>query len=174
MKLASTIATLTLAIAGAYSAGAIAQEAEFHASSSQAVARCQSSLPVFDTAIRKRPLAVQNEGDGNSFVTCGFEFDGGEAEDFAIDMAELYVHNNNEEAIDVTCTAVTGWQGGDTEYVSLTHTVPAGDQEAFFWGRDDFPGDGLATGLVGVSCNLPAGTGINDTYVYWFGVAPQV
>lgn len=40
---------------------------------------CQGALPAFETAIRKRPLAVQNEGDSTTFVTCSFTAQGGPA-----------------------------------------------------------------------------------------------
>src|SRR5690554_342572 len=38
----------------------------------QATAICQGALPAFETQIRKRPLALQNEGEANAFVTCSF------------------------------------------------------------------------------------------------------
>src|SRR5690606_32531403 len=65
MKLATTIAGLTLAIAAVYSTPTAAQ---FHGNASQPVARCQGALPVFETQIRKRPLAIQNEGSASTFV----------------------------------------------------------------------------------------------------------
>ena len=33
---------------------------------------CQPALPAFDGNIRKRPLAMMNEGTSNAFVTCAF------------------------------------------------------------------------------------------------------
>jgi len=41
-------------------------------SMANAVGRCQGALPNYEGAIRKRPLAVQNEGTGSAFVTCAF------------------------------------------------------------------------------------------------------
>lgn len=41
-----------------------------------ASAHCQAALPVFDGLIRKRPLAVVNEGQAGAFVTCAIPMQG--------------------------------------------------------------------------------------------------
>lgn len=166
MKLVSTFAALTLAAAATYSVPAIAQTV--HANGSQPAARCQGALPAFETAIRKRPLAIQNEGTSSSFITCGFEFDSYEAIDNSALMVDTYFTNNTAAPVSLTCTAVTGWQTGDNEFVSLTEVIAPGAQsENMVWYAEDFAGGGLATGLVAISCNLPVGVGVNDTYIYW-------
>lgn len=168
MKLATTIAGLTLAVAAAYSTPAVAQT--IHANSAQPTARCQGALPAFETAIRKRPLAVQNEGTIATYVTCSFEFDAYEAVDNSALLVDAYFVNNTEADVTVACTAVTGYAGGDNEYVSGSITIPAGgtmDEANLFWYADDFEGGGMATGLVSISCRLPQGAGVADTYVYW-------
>lgn len=169
MKLATTIAGLTLAVAAAYSLPTSAQD--LHSSVSQPVARCQSALPVFDTLIRKRPLAVQNEGSTPSFITCGFEFDAGEAVDYAPLMVDTYFSNNTTADVELTCSGVTGFAGGVNEYVAFTVVVPAEPETPedgnIFWEDADFEGGGMLTSLFAMSCNLPAGVGINDTYIYW-------
>lgn len=169
MKLATTIAGLTLAVAAAYSVPATAQE--LHSNSSQPAARCQSALPVFDTLLRKRPLAVQNEGDSPTFISCAFEFDSGVAVDSSALLLDTYFSNFSGADVEVSCTAVTGFSGGDNEYVSFSVMVPneSTDPEDgnLYWFDTDFEGGGMATGLVAISCNLPAGVGINDTYIYW-------
>ena len=171
MKLATTIAGLTLAIGAVYSTPSIAQD--FYANASQPVARCQGALPVFETAIRKRPLAVQNEGTASSFVTCGFETEIYQSATGGPIGIDLYFSNNTAQEQTVTCTAVTGWQGGDNEYVAFEAVMePGADQGNIFVIDSDFENDGMATGLLAVSCNLPAGTGINDSYVYWIGNVP--
>ena len=166
MKLASTFAALTLAVAATYSVPATAQT--LHNNGSQPAARCQGALPAFETAIRKRPLAIQNEGTATSFITCAFEFDTGNAIDNSALLVDTYFTNNNTVATSLTCTAVTGWQGGDNEYVSLTEEIAPGEQSLdMVWYAADFVGGGLATGLVSISCNLAPGVGVNDSYVYW-------
>lgn len=168
MKLATTIAGLTLAVAAAYSTPTAAQD--LHANASQPTARCQGALPAFETAIRKRPLAVQNEGTIATYVTCSFEFDAYEAIDNSALLLDTYFVNNTEGDVEVTCSAVTGWAGGSNEYVSSSVTIPAGgtfEDANLFWFADDFAGNGMATGLVSMSCRLPQGSGVADTYIYW-------
>lgn len=173
MKLATTIAGLTLAIGAIYSTPSIAQD--WHASASQPVARCQGALPVFETAIRKRPLAIQNEGSTTSFVTCGFETDLAESITGGPLMVDVYFINNTAANVTVNCTAVTGWAGGENEYVAFSaDLVPGADAEVnnIFVQDTDFAADGMSTGLVALSCSLPAGVGIADTYVYWYSGEP--
>ena len=169
MKLATTIAGLTLAVAAFYSVPVTAQD--IHVNASQPVARCQSALPVFDTVLRKRPLAVQNEGETPTFISCGFEFDAGQAINFAPLMVDTYFSNFSGADVEVNCTAVTGWSGGENEYVSFSTTIPAEEPEEgdgnIFWEDTDFEGGGMETSLIAISCNLPAGVGINDTYIVW-------
>lgn len=169
MKLATTIAGLTLAIAAVYSTPTAAQ---FHGNASQPVARCQGALPVFETQIRKRPLAIQNEGSASTFVTCGFEFDAYAAVDNSALIADVYFSNNTGAEVTVNCTGVTGWAGGDNEYVSFDVDIVANgsgvdDGGNLYWEDTDFAAGGMSSGLIAISCELPAGVGLNDTYVYW-------
>ncbi len=63
---------LVLAIGASFAsfdAQAVTQNRRFQAN---ATSYCQAALPAFEGAIRKRPLAVQNEGTTNAFVTCSF------------------------------------------------------------------------------------------------------
>lgn len=168
MKLATTFAGLTLAIAAAYSAPAISQT--IHANAAQPAARCQGALPNFETGLRKRPLAVQNIGTTAMFVTCGFEFDAGAAIDNSALLVDTYFTNTTSEPATVTCTAVGGWEGGDTESINLSVEIPAGgggEDGNIFVADTDFETGAMASGLVAFSCRLPGGVGINDTYVYW-------
>lgn len=168
MKIATTFAGLALAVA-AYSAPAVAQET-IHANASQPAARCQGALPNFETGLRKRPLAVQNVGSAAMFVTCGFEFDAGAAVGNTPLLVDTYFTNTTDADATVTCTAVAGWEGGDTESINLEITIPAGGggDDGNIWVSDtDFETGAMASGLVAFSCRLPGGVGINDTYVYW-------
>lgn len=167
MKLATTIAGLTLAVAAAYSTPTIAQEV--HANASQPAARCQGALPNFEVGLRKRPLAVQNVGTTSMFVTCGFEFDAYESISGAL-LVDAYFTNTTDAPATVTCTAVAGYEGGVTENVNLSIEIPAGaggDDGNLYVFDEDFESGAMATGLVAFSCRLPGGVGINDTYVYW-------
>ncbi len=166
MKLATGFAILTVAVASAYSLPSSAA-IEAHGNGSNPVARCQGALPVFETAIRKRPLAVTNEGSSATFVSCGFEYDIIDAEGNAPVLLDTYFSNRSSAPLDVTCSAVTGFDTGDNEFFSQTVTIAPNTQGNLFWEDEDFPVDGLSSGLISISCNLPAGAGINDTYIWW-------
>lgn len=169
MKLASGIAVLTIALASAYSAPSSAAIVE-HGNASNPVARCQGALPVFETSIRKRPLAVQNEGTSDAFVTCSFEFDSVNAIGNTATLVDTYFTNTSDTEQTMTCTAVTGFEGDlefPNEYVSQTFVIEPGEQANPYWIDTDFEDGGLASGLVSISCNVPAGVGVNDTYIWW-------
>jgi len=170
MKLAPIFAGLTLAVAAVYSMPTAAQ-AVMHGSPSAPSARCQASLPMSELAIRKRPLTIQNDSTTQAaWITCGFEFDALTAIDSSAQLVDAYFTNYSDDEATVTCSGVTGVEGGDNEYVSLEIAIPAGgggDDGNLFWFADDFEGGGMETGLVMINCILPPGVGINDTYVYW-------
>ncbi len=52
-----------------------------------AASYCQPALPAFGK-VRKRPLGVQNEGEGNAFVTCAFA-----AQALDLDFVGIYFAN---------------------------------------------------------------------------------
>lgn len=169
MKLATTFAGLTLAMAAAYSMPAAAQE--LHINSSAPAARCQASLPMSELAIRKRPLTIQNDSvDTGAWVTCGFEFDSGIALDGGALLVDAYFTNYSNTTQTLNCSGVTGYEGGDNEYVGLSLELAAGatgEDGNLFWYANDFENGGMNTGLVMINCYLPPGVGINDSYVYW-------
>lgn len=163
MKLATGIAALSLAVASIYSAPSFAV-AENKGSVSNPAARCQGALPAFETAIRKRPLAVQNEGTSNAFITCSFEGDTYDAT--SVVGIDTYFTNNTAAAVTLSCTGVSGYQGGTNSFVSMSVSIPANGSGNPFWVAQDFE-SGLAEGLISISCSLPPGVGINDTYLLW-------
>ena len=170
MKLATTIAGLTLAIAAAYSTPVIAQTV--HINASQPMARCLGSTAEFASRLWARPLAIQNTSNQATWLTCGFEFDTGEAIAGSAEMIDVYFTNHSAVEATVTCAGVTGWQGGETENVSLSVVIPASDEDGdgegnLWWEAAEFEGGGMQTGLVAINCRLPAGVSINDSYVYW-------
>lgn len=135
--------------------------------SSNAPANCQSNLPTSDVSIRKRPLAMQNEGTSNVVVTCAFvnEYDVDDIR--AISYFGVFLSNRGTAAATVTCTGVAGYEGDDPDlFVSKQVVVPANNsaQAPMFFTVSDNGGNGYYP-LVGMSCSLPGGVGINDTYV---------
>ena len=134
-----------------------------------ATTNCQGALPAFEGAIRKRPLAVQNEGTTNAFVTCSFttEYDDESPTLRVASYFGAYFINSSTTAKQVTCSGVAGYQtGASNTYVSKTITVAANGtaQAQLFFTPADNAGNGYHP-LVSISCNLLPGVGINDTYV---------
>lgn len=165
MKLATGFALLTIAVASTYSISASAVETD-HANASNPVARCQSALPMFEKYIHNRPLAVQNVSNKTAVITCSFEVDAGNAIGNAPVLLDTYFSNSTNAPVNLTCTAVSGFKTGTNEFVSQTVTLEPGGQGNPFWVDTDFE-NGLGSGLITISCKLPAGVGINDTYIFW-------
>jgi len=128
---------------------------------------CQGALPNFEGAIRKRPLAVQNEGATPSFVTCSF-LTGYNPEDWRqVNYFGFWLVNSTSTAKTVTCTGVAGFDTGtENTYVSKQVTVAPNraEQASMFFSAEDNDGLGYYP-MVSMSCSIPPGVGINDTYV---------
>ena len=158
MKVLITTATL----AAAMLAVGLAQAAnETNELSSNAVSHCQGALPSFEGAFRKRPLAIDNEGTSAAFLTCAFELRGTGALGHAVDV---WFGNNTATPKIISCTGVQGYNGG-SEAVAKTVEVPANSQDNILWVDGDFEA-GIA-GMLSISCHMPPGTGVNDTYAAW-------
>lgn len=129
---------------------------------------CQAALPAYDGLIRKRPLAVQNEGTADAFITCALtSVDAGAGNPEQVD---IYARSNNGVAHTVTCTAVSGFAADTNQFVAKTITVPAdGSQVRMTWLPADFTATTgtLPSKLLSASCVLPPGSGLNDTYVFY-------
>lgn len=136
----------------------------------QAAAVCQGALPSFEGAIRKRPLAVQNEGSTDAFVTCALNNPGYNAGTTFISLLLIYVQNQNSSNRTITCTAVNSSateSPGAPLYLTRTVQVPSSDTEStpITFEAGDFPGSPVALpgDTVMVSCKLLPGTGITGT-----------
>lgn len=131
--------------------------------SANATSYCQTALPVFDGNVRKRPLAVQNEGSSNAFVTCSFTAQATDA-----NLVTLIANNIGASPASLTCTAVTGLNTGANEYVVKTVVVPASGWQGMQWTGADFNGSPAkipGIGLFNVSCALPPGVGIGNSVI---------
>jgi len=160
------LATLTVAAAGMFAtpARAVTESAEVGAN---AVSHCQGNLPVSETALRKRPLAIQNEGATSAFVTCSFSTQYDSNDIRQIGAFGVFFKNKGTTTQTVTCTGVAGFESNTTNvYVSESTTVaPGGESEIFFEPANN-GGQGYYP-LVNMSCNLPPGVGIADTLVFF-------
>ena len=142
---------------------------------SNATGLCQGALPVFETNLRKRPLSVANEGESPAFVTCSFTTiidqggGGGVAQGTVVRYFGMFLSSWEPEPQTVSCTGVVGYEGSPTlEYVSLEVDVSSETPDSnylYFYPTDIDPQQQYMHQLVSLSCRLPPGTGINDTYV---------
>lgn len=126
---------------------------------SHAPGNCQPALPVFDGNIRKRPLAVANEGTANAFVTCAFTTDG-----TALGVIEYQtaVQNQNPSGspITIACTAVAG-TASTAQYYSKNVSLTPGARATLAWLAAD-NGNQLYPHPVALSCLLPPGAALNE------------
>ncbi|MEP6634529.1 MAG: hypothetical protein ABJA62_10000 [Luteimonas sp.] len=134
---------------------------------SNATADCQSSLPVFDGNVRKRPTAVSNEGTKSAFVTCSVHnyFNAESSNVFAATFT-----NNTAADVDVNCTMVNGLRyiGAFTpSFFPKTVHVLAGETAEPQWTADDNQGNPFADRSFNLSCNLPVGVEIGSVYTIY-------
>lgn len=128
--------------------------------SANATAFCQGALPAFDTEIRKRPLAVRNEGTADAFVSCSIPSNYAGANT----GIHVYLVNRNAETATVNCTFVDGIVsefGGSNypAYYPQAIALLAGAGEVLSWLASDFDLPAFSS-IANVSCALPPGTEI--------------
>jgi hypothetical protein len=161
------LALLGLAAAG--EAGAWELPREFHQNAS---GTCQAALPAYEGQIRKRPLALQNEGEANAFVSCSLFSPGASTSSFL--TGEIYavmitLDNNGSQPVDVACTLIAGAsRSSANHYFTKTITLPANSTyNQIAWSQDpDFDGGKIGP-PPGISCNLRPGVGIATTSLYY-------
>lgn len=142
---------------------------------SNATGLCQAALPIMDTNLRKRPLAVVNEGDTPAFVSCSFttiidqDGGGGVSQETVVRYFGMFLTSAVAEPQNLACTGVIGYQDSPIlEYVALDVDVSSetpGSNYLYFYPENADPEREYLHQLVSLSCRLPPGTGITDTYV---------
>lgn len=132
-----------------------------------AVGVCQPALPAFDGNIRKRPVALANEGAATAFVSCslpraqGMAF-GNELETYGIATVTVRVYNRTGAAADVGCTLVSGWDAPNSNYSTKVITVPANGSAFESWDAGDNGGSRILQ--PNFNCSLPPGLDIGYFY----------
>lgn len=131
-----------------------------------APALCQPALPTYDGLIRKRPLAVQNEGNSAAFVSCALIGDTNAVS--GTSRVFLYLINNNAAPATIACTLVNSHAGGVfatfPKSVEVAGNSPGG-AASLEWTSEDNGGSAFSR-WTSISCNLPAGTGIGHLGAY--------
>jgi len=144
------------ALVGALVASAATAATVTRSTYTQASGACQGSLPSFESSLRKRPLAVANEGTSGAFVTCGVSNN----ENNGINAIELYVTNRGAAAVDVNCTLVDGLYDATldfADYYPQTVNAASGVDSAFSWSAGGYL-------WPAISCNVPAKVEANQVY----------
>lgn len=131
-------------------------------------AACLPALPRYDTDVRKRPLAVVNEGNVATFVTCNYTVDQ-EAYDpgGGVEWFDITARNQSQSARTVTCTAVIGVDDGQARYIVKSVNLQPGQRMEMAWRAADHGLPGGWEGPVNLSCLLPMLTGLNEGHVSW-------
>ena len=121
---------------------------------------CQAALPNYEGQIRKRPLAIQNEGDAGAFMTCSPVSLQGNA--MHASGHELLLVNNTATAREVNCTGVSGPVSGAT-YMPKSVVVPGNGSASMNWIEADGV-DGMNLETMNMSCLIPPGIGVRTVY----------
>ncbi len=147
---------LAVGIALAVIAGSSAAETRTIFAQANGAGACQGALPNYEGQIRKRPLAIQNEGSAGAFITCSPVSLQGNA--LHGTGHELILINNADATTTVNCTGVSG-----TTYMPKSVQVPGNGQASLSWLEADGVG---ATNLdtMNMSCLIPPGIGIRTIY----------
>lgn len=172
MNIGNLSALLGTAVAIAALAAPATSEAATIASKwkSNAAGICQSAFSSGAGAvIRARPMAVQNEGAINAFVTCSFPYND-EADELPSGPAGLGVRivNNTPVGTSVTCTLVAGTPPSTPEFVVKSEVIPGNGSFIIRFLPTDLAG-GAETVIPApnVSCGLPPDTGVGNVFYYY-------
>lgn len=122
---------------------------------------CQPALPAYDGNIRKRPLAVQNEGTSVAFVTCAMK--GAFAARPINSAVAITLVNTTAAPVSATCTLVDGRDLALSTpvFLSLTRTLSTSLPTVFEWTATSNGGSNFI--YPALSCGLPPGIGISST-----------
>lgn len=122
---------------------------------------CQPALPAYDGNIRKRPLAVQNEGTTIAFVTCGMK--GAFAARPINRTVSITLANTSSTPVSATCTLVDGRDLALSSPVFLPKTILVATSlpSVFEWTAASNEGRNFI--YPAISCGLPPGIGISST-----------
>lgn len=132
--------------------------AVFHSDGANATGPCNGALPGYEGALRKRPLALRNEGSSNAFVSCSMQSDGGENPGY--DSALITFVNRNASSAAIDCTMVAGIVAELGEeaptFYPQTIGIPANTAGVMTWEPADFELQ-IFDNWLNFTCNLPPG-----------------
>ncbi len=155
---AAAVATTLIALAASPQARAVGL---LETRATNAAGNCQAALPAFEGLIRKRPLAVVNEGDVTAFVTCAFT-----TSQLALGISgyQARLTNIGTTPQTVNCTGVTGEESNATYFTKTMVLSPGTSQIMSYTNILDNLGV-LFTNRLSFSCSLPPLVGLNNNSV---------
>lgn len=153
---------ISLATAALVGAAAVAAPAHAASDYANAVAICQGALPAFEGSLRKRPLAIANEGTAQAFVSCSLPIEQTAHQGNAIVGVALV--NRSAGLVAVACTMVDGTAPELIGAIPPTLypkniALAAGEGNSILWQATDFELDTFSK-VASVSCSLPPGVEI--------------
>lgn len=161
-------ALLTLALAATAPAFAASYTDAQSTNLANAGAACLPALPRYDGNVRKRPLAIFNEGTAASFVTCNFiveenayDSQGG------VERFDITAKNQSDMPQTVRCTAVIGVDDGNARYIAQSVTLQPGERKRMEWSAGSYGLPNGWEGPINASCLLPVLTGLNEVSIHW-------
>ncbi|MEP6634752.1 MAG: hypothetical protein ABJA62_11150 [Luteimonas sp.] len=122
---------------------------------------CQVALPAYESLVRRRPLAIQNEGASSAFVTCSLTTLKGAIANDTFGY-KLTMVNRSGNFLTLSCTAVIGSDGVSSPApVFVTKSDAAVNNASIVLTWRTF--DGYSNDApFNVSCVLPPGVGISN------------
>lgn len=126
---------------------------------------CQPSLPAYDGTIRKRPLAIANEGGTSAYISCSLPRSptaGAGRATYGPPEVVVRIGNRTAATASMTCTLVSGWDAANSVYSSKVITVAPGAWMFGFWNQDDNNGQRILQ--PNFNCLLPPGMDVQYFY----------
>lgn len=132
---------------------------------SNAIDVCQGALPAFESSLRKRPLAIANEGSTPAYVSCSLRAPLGNLDGGGEDVTQiiLLLTNRGSGAQSVSCTLVDGvaapFPSFPAVYLPKTLEVQPNAFGVINWFAFETTAGRFR--LPNLSCALPPGAEIN-------------
>ncbi len=124
--------------------------AEYHQNAS---GTCNGALPVFDQALRFRPLAVANTATTTAFISCSHMNLFGNP----VTIYGARLNNTTAATASVSCSFVSGRDSFVKITKPKTQSFAAGTNNFILWTASADNGGVDFEDLSNLSCNLPAG-----------------
>lgn len=153
---------IVLVAAAAAGLGAVSIAASAGSYYSNAVGICQGALPSFEGRLRKRPLAIANEGTSNAFLSCTLPLDQTVVQ--ANTVVGVALVNRSDALVAVACTFVDGTvaelEGGVVPTLYPKNiALAAGEGASLRWLASEYDLPAFSR-IASVSCSLPPGVEI--------------